>query len=70
MRQVLQKKIGGSEDASEIERTGAEDVQNEFEHLVEIGVGSPAQRVRLGVDTGLGDFWVSLLFIIYYGCDC
>ncbi|BDD61270.1 hypothetical protein MPDQ_005133 [Monascus purpureus] len=58
VRQVLQKKIGGSEDASDTERAGAEDVQNEFEHLVEVGVGSPAQRVRLGVDTGLGDFWV------------
>lgn len=41
------------------------DVQNEYEVLVEVGIGSPQHQVpRVGVDTASNDFWVSLRLIL------
>ncbi|KAJ9256771.1 hypothetical protein DTO207G8_2374 [Paecilomyces variotii] len=49
----LQKKSG--------DKTGdvpAEDVQNDSEYLAEVGIGTPAQNLKLDFDTGSADLWV------------
>ncbi|KAL1852712.1 hypothetical protein Plec18167_008967 [Paecilomyces lecythidis] len=49
----LQKKTG--------DQTGdvpAEDVQNDSEYLAEVGIGTPAQTLKLDFDTGSADLWV------------
>lgn len=62
IRQVLQKRKAEEEGQEVVGSVEAGDVQNEFGHLVEVSIGSPAQRVRVGVDTGLADFWVSIYY--------
>jgi hypothetical protein len=50
---VLQKKAG--------DQTGdvpAEDVQNDTEYLAQVGIGSPAQTLKLDFDSGSSDLWV------------
>lgn len=52
----LQKKSG--------DKTGdvpAEDVQNDSEYLAEVGIGTPAQNLKLDFDTGSADLWVCCL---------
>ena len=36
----------------------AEDVQNDSMYLVEVGVGTPEQKLYLDFDTGSSDLWV------------
>lgn len=49
----LQKKVDG--------QTGdvpAEDVQNDTMYLCEVGIGTPAQTLKLDFDSGSADLWV------------
>jgi len=55
VRQVLQKKTGVDDHVGEV---GASDVQNDSMYLAEVGIGSPAQTLRLDFDTGSADLWV------------
>lgn len=64
-RQVLQKKVGDSNEAGEV---GAQDVQNDAMYLATVGIGSPAQNLNLDFDTGSADLWVSTLLTSLSNC--
>ena len=58
---VLQKKVPPEhEGIPRSEPIDVDDVQNEYELLAQVCIGSPRQVARVGVDTALSDFWVSL----------
>lgn len=60
VKRVLQKKTG--------DQTGdvpADDVQNDSMYLAQVGIGSPAQTLKLDFDTGSADLWVCPPFPLY-----
>ena len=55
----VQAKVLAKKDASG--NTGevpAQDIQNDSEYLAQVGIGSPAQTLKLDFDTGSADLWV------------
>ncbi|KAI2785631.1 hypothetical protein POX_h09388 [Penicillium oxalicum] len=54
IQQVLRKKAIDSDQVGEF---GELDVQNDLMYLVEMSIGTPAQTVQLGFDTGSADLW-------------
>lgn len=50
---VLQKKTG--DQSGDVP---AEDVQNDTMYLAQVGIGSPAQTLKLDFDSGSADLWV------------
>ncbi|PWY85087.1 acid protease [Aspergillus heteromorphus CBS 117.55] len=55
VRTLLQKKNTVS---GEIGEVPAEDVQNDSMYLATVGIGTPAQNLKLDFDTGSADLWV------------
>lgn len=58
VRQVLRKTTTASGEVGEVP---AEDVQNDSEYLATVGIGTPAQNLKLDFDTGSADLWVRVL---------
>lgn len=54
-RRLLQKRTG---EGDQVGQVGADDVQNDAMYLAEVGIGSPAQKLKLDFDTGSADLWV------------
>ncbi|PYH88480.1 acid protease [Aspergillus ellipticus CBS 707.79] len=52
---LLQKKSTASGEVGEVP---AEDVQNDSMYLATVGIGTPAQNLKLDFDTGSADLWV------------
>lgn len=55
IHRTLQKKVDG--------QTGdvpAEDVQNDTMYLAQVGIGTPAQTLKLDFDSGSADLWVCI----------
>lgn len=50
----LQKKVG-----DQVGDVPAEDVQNDSLYLAQVGIGTPAQNLKLDFDSGSADLWVS-----------
>lgn len=53
IHRVLQKKVGDTSGD-----VPAEDVQNDTEYLAQVGIGTPAQTLKLDFDSGSADLWV------------
>ena len=65
IQHVLQKRVPPEhEGIPRSEAIDVNDVQNEYELLAEVGIGSPRQTARVGVDTAFSDFWVSAFCIM------
>ncbi|EKG10318.1 Peptidase A1 [Macrophomina phaseolina MS6] len=54
-KHVLQKKL---DDEGSSGQVPAEDIQNDSLYLCEVGIGTPAQTLKLDFDTGSADLWV------------
>lgn len=57
IRQLVRKKSTTSDEVGEVP---AEDVQNDSMYLATVGIGTPAQNLKLDFDTGSADLWVHL----------
>ncbi|KAJ5086810.1 hypothetical protein NUU61_008117 [Penicillium alfredii] len=55
MRQVVHKRNADNNRVGEVD---AEDVQNDSMYLAQVGIGTPAQTLRLDFDTGSADLWL------------
>lgn len=54
-KHVLQKKLDAEGNSGQVP---AEDIQNDSLYLCEVGIGTPAQKLKLDFDTGSADLWV------------
>ncbi|PWY85608.1 acid protease [Aspergillus eucalypticola CBS 122712] len=55
IRQLVRKKSTTSDEVGDVP---AEDVQNDSMYLATVGIGTPAQNLKLDFDTGSADLWV------------